>query len=61
MSFVIATAGETITGRENFKKRIEGFLAKVDDLHLEVLESFQNADGKNSGSSARNPTNGTSR
>lgn len=24
---------------------IDGFLAKVDDLHLEVLESFQNEDG----------------
>jgi steroid delta-isomerase-like uncharacterized protein len=43
--FVIVTGGETVTGRENFKKWIEGFLAKVNDLHLEVLESFQNADG----------------
>lgn len=23
-----------------------GFLATIDDLHLEVIESFQNADGK---------------
>ena len=43
--FVIVTGGETIAGRENFKRWIEGFLAKVDDLHLEVVESFQNADG----------------
>lgn len=43
--FVIVSGGETITGRENFKRWIEGFLAKVDDLHLEVVESFQNADG----------------
>src|SRR6476620_8622159 len=43
--FVIVTGGETISGRENFKTWIEGFLAKVDDLHLEVVESFQNADG----------------
>ena len=43
--FVIVTGGETISGRENFKKWIEGFLAKINDLHLEVLESFQNADG----------------
>ena len=43
--FVIVTGGEAIFGRENFKKWIEGFLTKVDDLHLEVLESFQNADG----------------
>ena len=39
------SGGETIVGREQFKRWIEGFLAKVDDLHLEVVESFQNADG----------------
>lgn len=43
--FVIVTGGERIAGRENFKKWIEGFLAKVTDLHLAVIESFQNADG----------------
>jgi SnoaL-like polyketide cyclase len=43
--FVIVTGGETTTWRENFKKWIEGFLAKINDLHLEVVESFQNADG----------------
>jgi len=43
--FVIVTGGETISGRENFKKWIEGFLAAVNDLHLEVIETFQNEDG----------------
>jgi steroid delta-isomerase-like uncharacterized protein len=43
--FVVVTGGETITGRENFKRWVAGFLAKVNDLHLEVIESFQNADG----------------
>jgi steroid delta-isomerase-like uncharacterized protein len=43
--FVIVTGGETITGRENFKGWVAGFLAKINDLHLEVIESFQNADG----------------
>jgi steroid delta-isomerase-like uncharacterized protein len=43
--FVIVTGGEAISGRENFKKWIEGFLTKINDLHLEVSESFQNADG----------------
>ena len=43
--FVIVTGGETISGRENFKNWIAGFLAKLADLHLEVIESFQNADG----------------
>lgn len=43
--FVIVSGGETANGRENFKKWIAGFLATVIDLHLEVAESFQNADG----------------
>jgi ketosteroid isomerase-like protein len=43
--FVIVSGGETISGRENFKAWIGGFLSMVDDLHLEVLESFQNEDG----------------
>ena len=43
--FVIVTGGETISGRENFKTWIADFLAKLTDLHLEVVESFQNADG----------------
>ncbi|WP_319017970.1 ester cyclase [Mycolicibacterium baixiangningiae] len=43
--FVIVSGGETITGRENFKDWIRGFLASVDDLRLEVSESFQNEDG----------------
>lgn len=43
--FVIVTGGEVVSGRENFKQWVEGFLARINDLHLEVLESFQNADG----------------
>ena len=43
--FVIVSGGETISGRDGFKAWVGGFLAKVDDLHLEVLESFQNEDG----------------
>src|SRR5882757_9494696 len=43
--FVIATGGETITGRENFKQWVRRFLDQVADLHLAVEESFQNADG----------------
>lgn len=43
--FVIVTGGEAISGRENFKKWIEGFLSKINGLHLEVVESFQNAGG----------------
>jgi steroid delta-isomerase-like uncharacterized protein len=43
--FLIVSGGEEISGRANFKAWIAGFLAKVDDLHLEVAESFQNEDG----------------
>jgi hypothetical protein len=43
--FVIVSGGVTISGRENFKTWVAGFLAKVNDLHLEVVESFQNEDG----------------
>ena len=43
--FVIVSGGQKISGRENFKQWVAGFLAKVDDLRLEVLESFQNDDG----------------
>jgi steroid delta-isomerase-like uncharacterized protein len=43
--FVIVTGGEAVTGRENFKRWIAGFLEKITDMRLEVLESFQNADG----------------
>jgi ketosteroid isomerase-like protein len=43
--FVIVSGGETISGMESFKQWVAGFLAKVDDLHLEVVESFQNDDG----------------
>jgi ketosteroid isomerase-like protein len=43
--FVIVSGGEEIAGRDAFKAWINGFLAKVNDLHLEVVESFQNEDG----------------
>jgi ketosteroid isomerase-like protein len=43
--FVLVTGGDTVSGRENFKTWIEGFLAKLIDLRLQVIESFQSADG----------------
>jgi hypothetical protein len=43
--FVIVTGGETITGRENFKRWVAGFPAKVNDLHQQVVESFHNGGG----------------
>lgn len=44
--FVIVTGGRTITGRENFKAWVNDFLNALTDLHLEVLETFQSADGR---------------
>ena len=43
--FVITNAGVRIEGRENFKAWIAAFLTQVHDLRLEVVETFQNADG----------------
>ncbi|MFJ4467961.1 ester cyclase [Streptomyces sp. NPDC089424] len=43
--FVITNAGVDIRGRENFKAWIRAFLGQVDDLRLEVTETFQNEDG----------------
>jgi ketosteroid isomerase-like protein len=43
--FVITNAGKSIEGRENFKNWIRSFLDQVDDLVLEVIETFQNQDG----------------
>ncbi|MFC6022923.1 ester cyclase [Plantactinospora solaniradicis] len=43
--FVLTSGGEEITSRAAFKQWVAGFLAQVTDLHLNPLESFQNADG----------------
>jgi steroid delta-isomerase-like uncharacterized protein len=43
--FVIVSGGAEISGKENFKNWISGFLDKVNDLHLEAAETFQNEDG----------------
>ena len=43
--FVIVNAGDEIRGRDNFKTWITEFLGQIADLHLEVIQSFQNADG----------------
>jgi steroid delta-isomerase-like uncharacterized protein len=43
--FVIVTGGVEITGKDNFKTWIAEFLEAMSDLHLEVTESFQNAEG----------------
>ncbi len=42
---VITSAGEEIQSRDSFKRWICEFQAKVADLELEIIESFQNAEG----------------
>ncbi|WP_432948918.1 ester cyclase [Kribbella sp. CA-253562] len=43
--FVITNAGHDIVGRTAFKAWIAAFLAEVPDLHLQAVETFENADG----------------
>jgi hypothetical protein len=43
--FVITTGGVDIRSKQKFKEWASAFMAKINDLHFEVLETFQNADG----------------
>jgi steroid delta-isomerase-like uncharacterized protein len=43
--FVLVAGGEEIVSRDAFKRWVGDFLEKINDLHLEVIESFQNEDG----------------
>ena len=42
---VVVSGGQEISGKENFKNWIREFLEKVNDLHLDAIETFQNEDG----------------
>jgi len=42
---VVEVGGREIAGKANMKGWIEEFLARVDDLHVDTLETFQNEDG----------------
>ena len=42
---VVVSGGQEISGKENFKNWIGQFLEKVNDLHLDAIERFQNEDG----------------
>jgi steroid delta-isomerase-like uncharacterized protein len=42
---VVVSGGQEISGKENFKNWIGQFLEKVNDLHLDAIETFQNEDG----------------
>ncbi|WP_218825574.1 ester cyclase [Streptosporangium subroseum] len=43
--FVITSGGEDVVSKESFKEWVRNFLEKINDLNLEVIESFQNEDG----------------
>ena len=42
---VLVSGGQETSGKENFKDWIRGFLEKVNDLHVDAIETFQNEDG----------------
>jgi len=42
---LVASGGQEISGKENFKNWIREFLEKVNDLHVKDIETFQNEDG----------------
>ena len=42
---VVVSGGQEIHGKDNLKNWIREFLQKVNDLHLDVLETFQSEDG----------------
>jgi steroid delta-isomerase-like uncharacterized protein len=42
---LVVSGGQEISGKENFKNWIKEFLEKVNDLHVDNIETFQNEDG----------------
>ena len=43
--FIITSGGKDIRTREAFKKWIADFQSKISDMKVEVIETFENADG----------------
>jgi hypothetical protein len=43
--FVIATGGVDVVSRIKFKEWAAAFMAKINDLQFEVIETFQNQEG----------------
>lgn len=42
---VVEASGREIAGKENVKQWVQQFLGQVNNLHIEVLQTFQNEDG----------------
>jgi SnoaL-like protein len=66
--FVITTGGVDVVSKAKFKEWASAFMAKINDLQFEVIETFQNEDGrrvasrwrittKNNGLLVRRPAN----
>ena len=43
--FVITSGGADVVSRTKFKEWAAAFMAKINDLQFEVIETFQNEDG----------------
>jgi steroid delta-isomerase-like uncharacterized protein len=44
--FVITTGGIDVVSKAKFKEWASAFMAKINDLQFEVIETFQNEDGR---------------
>jgi hypothetical protein len=44
--FVITTGGVDVVSKAKFKEWASAFMAKINDLQFEVIETFQNEDGR---------------
>jgi steroid delta-isomerase-like uncharacterized protein len=42
---VVEAGGQEISGKDNVKDWVQGFLDRVNDLHVDNIEAFQNDDG----------------
>jgi steroid delta-isomerase-like uncharacterized protein len=42
---VIEAGGQEVSGKDNVKNWVKGFLDHVNELHVEAIETFQNDDG----------------
>ena len=53
--FVLTTGGVDVVSKIKFKEWASAFMAKINDLQFEAIETFQNEDGSRVGSRWRIP------
>lgn len=51
--FVITTGGVDVVSRTKFKEWAAAYMAKINDIQFEVIETFQNEDGSRVASRGR--------